>query len=731
MPPAPPDTSAAAVPTPPVITPRRSLKRTFSAALAERSYFGLTILAGIFSVVAVAYFVWKTIQQAQPAFQTFGIWGFITGTEWVVSPASGNPVFGALPMIYGTLVTSAIAMIIAIPLAVGVALATTFFLPRRMRSPIAGVIDLLAAVPSVVYGLWGIVIMIPAVNPAFTWMTEHQMVTLAVIIAGVLGVSFIFPHGVLRYIGLVIAAFLATVWLMALVGVIARSFRLLSGPVLAGSYLAAGLVLAVMVLPIITAITREVFVTVPREQEEAAFALGATRWEMVRDAVMPWSRSGIVGASTLGFGRAIGETIAIAILLGNTPNIGGSIFGGGATLASKIALETGEATGLQLNSLAALAVVLFGLALITNIGARSVTRRSPRSGGRSLTERLNLRRAVGEVMPDIEIGPDEVNPDAVDTAQPTVATRERPASEPSDTGNPLLDSGIVPVAPGRRRRSLFAEIAIYGALVLALIPLGLIIGEIVMQGVQVLSPTFFTGLPPVDPSNTAGAGISNAIVGTAIMVGLATLFAAPLGILTALMMYEASLSGRWGVRISRWMGLFIDILLGVPSIVVGMFCYLAIVLVRHQFDALTGSIALAIIMFPIIVRTCDEVLRLVPTGLSEAALALGAPKWRTALRIVLPAALPGILTGIVLGVARAAGETAPLLFTVGYSNFMSTNIFGPMASLPYVIYNLIINSRTPQSTQFAWGATLVLVAMILVLNLTARLVGRLARGAER
>jgi len=267
--------------------------------------------------------------------------------------------------------------------------------------------------------------------------------------------------------------------------------------------------------------------------------------------------------------------------------------------------------------------------------------------------------------------------------------------------------------------------------VIALIPLGLVIGETLVQGVQELSPTFFTGLPPVDPSNTAGAGISNAIVGTLIMVGIALAIAAPLGILTAILMYESVASGRTGSRIAWVMGVFVDILLGIPSIVVGMMCYLAIVVVRQQYDALTGGIALSIIMYPIIVRTADEVIRLVPSGLSEAALALGAPKWRTALRIVIPAALPGILTGVVLAVARAAGETAPLLFTAGYSNFFSTNILQPMASMPVVIYNLVINARTPQSTQFAWGTTLVLVAMILMLNVIARILGHFARGSER
>lgn len=713
MPP-PPDAHAASLPTGPPIAPRRSLKRTVSATIAERGYFGLTILAGLIAIVAIAYFLWKLIAQTGPVWNTFGVWGFISGTQWIVSPAVGNPVYGALPMIYGTLVTGAIAMLIAIPLSIGVALATTIFLPRRTRAPLAGLIDLLAAVPSVVYGLWGIVVMVPAINPFLTSVSSHQMATVFVVALLVGAVARILP-GSLRIIGYVISAFLLISWFLALTGVIGRSFRLLDGPVLSGSYLAAGLVLAVMVLPIITAITREVIVTVPREQQEAAYALGATRWEMVRDSVLPWSRSGIVGATALGFGRAIGETIAIAILLGNTPNILGSLLGPGATLASKIALELGEATGLQLNSLCALGVVLFVLALLTNLLARLVTRRRTGSGDgfvHRLLARATLRPVIATA--DIELADAE----ELAEAPPTVPPRRR-------------EAGLPQLSSTRRRQSMLATGAIYLAVALALIPLGLVIGEIVVQGVQVLSIDFFTKLPPINPNDTAGAGISNAIVGTAIMVGVATLIAAPLGILTSLLMYECSLSGRLGIRLGRVLGLFIDILLGVPSIVVGLIVYLAIVVEQQQFDALTGAIALSIIMFPIVVRTADEVLRLVPNGLSEAALALGAPKWRTALTIVVPAALPGILTGIVLAIARAAGETAPLLFTAGASNFMSTSLTQPIAAIPEVIYNFTINERTAQSTQFAWGATLVLVAMILVLNLTARLLGRLAHGTER
>ena len=416
MTPAPPD-SAAVVPQGPVAPKKRhSLKRTLTGTIAERTYFGLAVVAGVVAFAGIAYLIWKILQQSGDAWTTFGVWGFITGRVWDASPVTGPPVFGALPMIYGTVVTSAIAMAIAIPISIGIALATTFFLPHRMRTPLAGLIDLLAAVPSVVYGLWGIVVMVPFVNPKFTWVTEHQMITVFALFVLSAVVALVLPRGPIKIVGILISAFFFLSWFLALIGVTGRSFNLLGGPVLSGSYMSAGLVLAVMVVPIITAITREVFVTVPREQEEAAYALGSTRWEMVRDAVLPWSRSGIVGASTLGLGRAFGETIAIAILIGDQPNIGNSIFGAGSTLAGWIALQTGEATGLQLSALAALAVVLFGLTLLTNLGARMVTRRSPSTGRLKLADRVFLRRATGEVMPNIAV--EDSDGDFPDDAEP-------------------------------------------------------------------------------------------------------------------------------------------------------------------------------------------------------------------------------------------------------------------------------------------------------------------------
>ena len=573
-------------------------------------------------------------------------------------------------------------MLLAVPLAVGVALATTVFLPKRARGPIAAAVDLLAAVPSVVYGLWGVLVLVPAAKPALEWIADHSG-----------GLGF------------------------------------LAGPVTSGSYLLAGLVLAVMVLPIVAAITREIFLTVPAEQQEAAYALGATKWEMVRSAMLPWARSGIVGASALGLGRAVGETIAIALLLGNTPNVGGSLLGPGSTLASVIALEFGEAAGLQLAALTALAVVLFVLAFVINALARLLVARSA-SGPGPVRRAVDARRATAIAAGAVPPAP---VPRAASAPTPTPAPAAAgAASSPgaADAETPAAAAGPAPlpaVARSRKLRSGLAVGAVYACLVVSLIPLGFILGKILVEGIPALSWEFFTSIQPADPFSGDG-GISNALVGTLILMGLSTLFAAPFGILVALFINDAAANGGpvWR-RVGSGVGFLVDVLLGVPSIVAGLIVYLGVVIAMGHFSALAGGIALAIIMFPIVVRATDEILRLVPESQKEAALALGAPRWRTTWSVVLPAAAPGILTGVMLALARAAGETAPLLFTSLGNQFMSTDILQPIASLPQLIFRNTIEVQTPQSLQLAWGAALVLVAMILVLNLIARAVALRAR----
>jgi phosphate transport system permease protein len=308
---------------------RRLTDTVFGAGVAATAGTVLVVLAGMIVFLVL---------QSLPAMQHYGFFSFITSARWAPSEAdpaltSPNP-YGILQFVYGTLLTSLIGMIIAVPIAVGVALVITEIATERFRRPLSSLIDLLAAVPSVVYGFWGLIAFIPAIKPVVNFLTG----TLGKV--PVIGVAF-------------------------------------SGPFFGVSYFTAGLVLAIMILPIIAAVCREVFRSTPRNEKEAAFALGATRWEMIRIAVLPRARSGIVGASLIGLGRAIGETIAVTMVIGNAVlHINPSIFSQGATMSSVIANEFTEATEpFHIESLFVVAFWLLIVALVVNVFARAVVRR--------------------------------------------------------------------------------------------------------------------------------------------------------------------------------------------------------------------------------------------------------------------------------------------------------------------------------------------------------------------
>ena len=654
------------------------LRRTGASVAADRTYSALAVGAAAIAVIFVGYLIWQTVAQTGEVWTTFGVWGFLTGTEWVPTPAQGDALFGALPFIYGTLMTSILALIVAVPAAIGIALATVVLLPKKLRGVVGGMINLLAAVPSVIFGLWGVTVLVPFLKPALEWLADN--------------------FGGLSIFG----------------------WHPFAGPVTSGSYLISALVLAIMVLPIITAIVREVLLTVPRDQQEAAYALGSTRWEMVRHSMLPWARSGIVGASALGLGRAVGETIAIALLLGNTPGIFTPLVGPGSTLASIIALQTGEASGLQLSALTALAVVLFVLAFAINAVARGIVRRS--EGGKSSKGGF-VSRAVTGISGLFDRGGKDA------AAESRTVSPEATAAPPPPPREPAVITGSASLSRSRRVRSGLGEGVVWFSLAFGMVPLILVIWQMLYLGLPAISGSFFTELPPTDPSSFSG-GISNALMGTLILMGIATIIAAPLGILTALFIRDVAKPGTWSGKVGSAVGFVVDILLGVPSIVVGLIVYLGVVIVVGHFSAWAGGLALAIIMFPVVVRASDEVLALVPQAQKEAAMALGAPKWRTTMAVVLPAALPGIITGVLLGVARAGGETAPLLFTSLGNQFFSTNLNDPIAAIPQLIYQRTIQVSTPASLQLAWGAALVLVAIIFVLNLGGALISRRSRSLE-
>jgi phosphate transport system permease protein len=293
-----------------------------ASAVGDRIY-GIATAACAITIPGIVIAIAVTVfAGAWPALAKLGF-SMVTSSSWDV--ASGS--FGAAPALFGTLVSSALALMIATPLAVGVAIFLSEFSPAWLRQPVGFLVDLLAAIPSVVYGLWGIFVLIPLLR-------EHVMPFLRDTLH--LGATPFF-----------------------------------SGPAYGPSMLAAGIILAIMALPYISAVSREVLLAVPRSQREAALALGATRWEMIRDAVIPYARSGIIGGIMLGLGRALGETMAVTMVIGNRPEISASLFAPGYTMASLIANEFSEATNdMHVSALMAVGAILFVVTLIVNGIAR-------------------------------------------------------------------------------------------------------------------------------------------------------------------------------------------------------------------------------------------------------------------------------------------------------------------------------------------------------------------------
>jgi len=301
--------------------------------LSDRTYAGALAAFGLFIPVLFAFILVRVGAAAWPAVRHFGA-GFITATDW--DPVNGR--FGALPFIFGTLASSLLALVIAVPLAVGLAIFLTEMAPRWLAAPISFGTELLAAIPSVVYGLWGIFVLVP-------WLREQVQQPLA--------------------------------------GSVGTRVGLFSGPAYGVSIMAGGVILAIMVVPFISAVSREVLAAVPVAQREAALALGATRWEMTWQIVLPYALPGIIGATILGLGRALGETMAITMVIGNRPGIPTSLFAPGYTMASVLANEFSEASDeMHLAALMEIGLLLFAITILVNSFARFLVWRVGRRAGR-------------------------------------------------------------------------------------------------------------------------------------------------------------------------------------------------------------------------------------------------------------------------------------------------------------------------------------------------------------
>lgn len=599
---------------------------------SEKLFALITALSGLVVVAVVGAIGWVLVEGAALALHTFGC-SFVTSEIW--DPEPSRQQFGALAFLYGTIVTSGIALCIAVPLGVAVAIFLSELCPERSRRVCVFFIEMLAAIPSVVYGFWGLVVFAPWFQTVMTlWGAPNQ---------GGVGL------------------------------------------------LTAGVVLSIMVLPYITTVSYDSLRAVSRGQREGCLALGATRWQMICDVLLPNARPGITGGCFLALGRALGETMAVTMLIGNRPEISASLFGPGNSIASALANEFAEASyDLHLSALFALSLLLLAMSVLINWSARVLNYRSQCSISR-------LPRASR----DDDAG----------------AVRERQKLKPTSFFT-VRDTAAAQRLNHLKNR--FASAILGGCFVVTVTPLFLILGYLIAKGMGGLSLAFFTELPA--PVGEAGGGIGNAIVGSLLLLGLATVMAVPVGILAAIFVVEYQ-STRLA-RVVRFVG---ELLGGIPSIVVGIFVYAVVVKPMRHFSGWAGAVALAVMMLPVLMRAGEEAFRLVPKTLKEASYALGANRLQTTVRVTLPAVLPALVTTVFLAISRVAGETAPLLLTASSSRFWPSSPSDFMPSLPVYIFNYSISPYEEWHNQ-AWAAALVLLSGVMLLNFGIR---SLIRGGLR
>lgn len=641
--------------------PGSSLRRLrWLRRLGEVFHVGTALVSvGLLALLALLTYV--LVVNAEPSIRQFGF-AFLTTSTW----GGIHNVYGAAPQIVGTLVTSALALLLAVPVALGSAIFLSEMAPGWVRTPITYAVDLGAAVPSVVYGFWAYMVLIPlmrdSVEPGLSWLSGG--------------------HG---------------------------PFSASQGFTGSGLF-TASVVLAAMVLPTIGALSREALRAVPQVQRESALSLGATRWEATRMAVLGPARSGIFAGIILGLGRAIGETIAVTMVIGNIPILPGTLFSNGTTLPSWIINEfSGTLPGLGWDALLELGVILLAITIVVNVVARLILWRfREREPDGAPLPRGRRRRARPSASP--------LRPAAEPTASPAPSPRR---------------------APSRRRRTvrrivLWAAVAVTaGCTVLALLPLAsVVVTAAQFGGSAVVQPGFYSGVTPIGCNPRPGVtcsigGIGPEIQGSLIMLGLASLIAIPVGLLAGIYLSEYGRN-----RLGRTVSFVADVLTGVPTILLGMVVYAVFLTSDHDatHSALSGGVALGLIMIPIVTRATEEALRTVPTAVREAALALGFPRHRVTVRVVLGCSRSALITGILLAGSRAMGDAASLVLTASGSDFYFQNFHTPTASLPWFIYANFNSAYTNLQTD-AWGAALVLLLIMLVISVGARLAVRPAGNA--
>ncbi|MCX6668079.1 MAG: phosphate ABC transporter permease subunit PstC [Euryarchaeota archaeon] len=618
-------------------------------SIKENSIKTILFLSAISAIIVIFSIILFLLRDAYPIFQTAGIWQFLSGVKW--NPTGEPPSYGAFSLIIGTLLVTIGAMVIAIPLSLGSAIFISEIASPRMKSIIKPAIELLAGIPSVVLGFFGLIVL--------------------------------------------------TTWLRV-------TFNQSSGE----SWLAGSILLGIMAIPTITSVAEDAISSVPREYKEGSLAVGATRWQTISKIIVPSALSGITAAIILGMGRAIGETMAVMMVCGN-PTYGlipvpiTNIFYPIKTLTSTLGIEMGEvATGSNhYYALFGLALILLVITLVVNVIATMILRRlKEKQYAASKKKTLVPFKLQEKIKKSFYLFVGIIIVWILFISAGLLLT--------------ILILVVIVVSYYLTRkitaktmqRIAFGTIAL--VIISVLIILSIIIVYIVSNGVGALSWDFIT----TGPSNVGrSGGIFPAIVGTLYLVAGAIAIALPLGVGAAIYLNEYTRERK----VTKIIRAGADLLNGTPSIVFGLFGFAFLVLyLKMGISLIVGQLTLSFMILPTIIRTTEEALKSVPQSIREGSFALGATKWQTIKKVVLPPAAPGILTGAILGIGRAAGETAPIMFTAAaFSGSIPNSFFQPVMALPYHLFTL--STSVPNSSKNAGGTALVLLLLVICIFMIA------------
>ena len=614
----------------------------------ELTMHTLWFVCAISSIIGIFFILIFLLYDAVPAFLDIGLIPFLTGERW--DPASVIPKYGLVPLIVGTLLVTLGAMIFAVPFGIACAIYIAELASPRMRRILKPAIELLAGIPSVVYGFFGLVILVKFLQDVLS-----------------------VPSG--------------------------------------ESVLAGSILLGIMSLPTIISVSEDAISSVPRYLKEGSLALGATHWQTISHVIIPAALSGITAAIILGIGRAVGETMAVIMVTGNAaiiPEPIWNILSPVRTLTGTLGIEMGEVAvgSLHYHALFGVAVVLLLITLIINLSALMVMKRikSSQTGGGS------KKGLFSDLM---------INDRLSGIPQYT------PLGLTALLGLALLSIGMW-----------------YGAVCIVLLYIigrlvdrycirqtiqkiwfsiiGLMMAVVTLILIFILYDIFSNGLPYVTldfltqaPRNLGrGGGIYPAIIGTFYLVTGSILIALPLGIGAAIYLVEYTKENI----LTRIIRTATDLLNGTPSIVFGLFGFTFLVLfLGFGISLIAGMVTLALMVLPTVIRTTEEALKSVPDSIREGSYALGATRWQTVRRVVLPPSIPGIITGAILSIGRAAGETAPIMFTavVFMQRRLPDSFLDPVMALPYHLFILATNVPGARNNQYA-TAVVLLVLVILI-----------------